>query len=571
MFAADVASYARLMSTDEVGTLRTLTAHRSVMDALIVQHGGRIANTAGDSVLAHFPSVVDAVECAIAVQDRLSGLNSGVPEDRLLRFRIGIHVGDVMVRGGDLLGDEVNVAARVQALADPGSVCISEDAYRQIAGKIHRAFEDWGEQQFKNIDRPVRVYAAGSAGVREIETKRLPLPEKPSIAVLPFANMSSDPEQEYLADGIVEEIISALSRVKAFFVISRNSTFAYKGRAVDPRQVSREVGVRYILDGSVRRSGNRLRIGAQLVDAATGAQVWTDRYDGEVSDIFALQDRVTEAVVGAIEPSITLSEIERARRKRPESLSAYDCVMRAFPAIWSQDTQTTEDGLRLAQKAMSLDPAYALPRALAGWCYAQRIAYLRTRDFEADRHNATVLARHAVDLDGTDPLVLTCAGAAYSITRNFELARSLIEKALSLDPNSAWAWNRSGWANVYTGQPDRAIEHFQRSTRLSPLDPMTFNVLFGVGVAHLHKGDYSQAVQWIEKSLREKPDAWWMNRVLSTAYFHAGQVDEARRAMATLLTRVPDLTVSKLLQSTPWNDFMREKISEAFRQMGLPD
>jgi adenylate cyclase len=307
------------------------------------------------------------------------------------------------------------------------------------------------------------------------------------------------------------------------------------------------------------------------VDAVTGAQVWTGRCDGEVSDIFDLQDRVTEAVVGAIEPRITLSEIERVRRKRPESLSAYDCVMRALPAIWCQDTQTTEDGLRLAEKAMSLDPAYALPRALAGWCYAQRIAYLRTRDFEEDRRNATVLARHAVDLDGTDPLVLTCAGAAYSITRNFELARSLIEKALTLDPNSAWAWNRSGWANVYTEQPDKAIEHFQRSIRLSPLDPMTFNVLLGIGVAHLLKGDDSEAVHWIEKSLREKPDAWWINRLLSTAYFHAGQVDQARRTLAALLARFPDLTVSKLLQSTPGSDSLREKIVEACRQMGLPE
>ncbi|HEX2137059.1 MAG TPA: adenylate/guanylate cyclase domain-containing protein [Microvirga sp.] len=570
ILAADVAGYSRLMGRDEVGTLQALTARREIMDRIIAEHRGRIANTAGDSVLAEFPSVVEAVQCAAIIQQRLADADAEVPADARLRFRIGIHVGDVIVKGGDLFGDDVNIAARLQSLAEPGGLWLSARAYEEIEGKLPLSFEDRGEQEVRNVGRRIRAYAlAGSfAGARE---RPLPLPEKPSIAVLPFTNMSGDPEQDYVADGIVEEIIAALSRVRGFFVVSRNSTFTYKGRAVDPRQVSREVGVRYVLEGSVRRSGQRLRIGAQLVDAASGTQVWSQRYDGESADVFDLQDRVTEAVVGAIEPRIALSEIERARRKRPDSLSAYDCVMRALPAIWSQDPETTEDGLRLAEAAMTLDPNYALPRALAAWCHAQRLAYLRTKNAGEDRSRAIALARDAVRLADDDPLVLTCAGAAYSITRELALAQALIEKALRLDPNLAWAWHRSGWINVYTREPDRALEHFRRAMRLSPVDPLMFNIYIGMGAAYLDKGEYDEAARWIEKGLREKPDAVWANRILAATYFHGGRIDEARRAFAALLEKFPDLTVSNLLERTPGSDVMRAKFAEAFRALGLPE
>jgi adenylate cyclase len=305
IFAADVAGYSRLMSQDEVGTLRTLTAHRQIMDRLIAEHGGRIANTAGDSVLAEFPSAVDAVQCAVAVQETIAEIAQDTPEDKRLLFRIGVHVGDVMVRGGDLLGDGVNVAARLESLAEPGSVYISDATHTYVRRSSILGFDDLGPQEMKNIDGPVRVYrvvslsSLGSTQAAE-RAKALPLPDRPSIAVLPFTNMSGDPDQDYLADGIVEEVLAALSRVRAFFVISRSSTFTYKGKAVDSRQVGRELGVRYILEGSVRRSGQRLRIMAQLIDATAGNHVWSDRYDGEVSDIFDLQDRVTEAVVGAV-------------------------------------------------------------------------------------------------------------------------------------------------------------------------------------------------------------------------------------------------------------------------------
>ena len=494
IFAADVAGYSRLMEQDEVGTLTTLTAHREIMDALISEHGGRIANTAGDSVLAEFPSAVDAVQCAFAVQEALSNAEQNVPDDRRLKFRIGLHVGDVITKGGDLFGDGVNIAARLQALAQAGGICLSGAVHDYVKKALPLSYSDLGLQSVKNIEEPIRAYAVSllppvPSRLREAigDPKALPLPDRPSIAVLPFTNMSGNPDQEFFADGIVEEITAALSQVRSFFVIARNSTFTYKGKAVDVRQVSRELGVRYVLEGSVRTAGNRLRIVAQLIDATDGSHLWADRYEGELTDIFDLQDRVTEAIVGAIEPTITLSEIERAKRKRPENLDAYECAMRALPAVWSQSPEVTMEGLRLAERATALDPSYPLPKALAAWCYAQRVAYMRTPNIAEDRARALRLAQEAASLDSNDPLVLTVLSAAYAVAGQFDRGLAAIEKALALDPNSAWAWLRSGWSNHYVGNTDRAIEHFQRAMRLSPLDPMRFNALFGIGASHFVK------------------------------------------------------------------------------------
>jgi adenylate cyclase len=487
-------------------------------------------------------------------------------------LRIGVNLGDIVAHPeGDLYGDGVNVAVRLEGIADPGGIVISAKVHDELQGKLALSFEDRGEQQVKNIARPVRVYALTGAAPSRSEPKALPLPDKPSIAVLPFANMSGDPDQGHVADGVVEEIIAALSRVRSFFVISRNSTFTYKGRSVDPRQVSRELGVRYVVEGSVRKSGRRLRIVAQLIDATTGNHVWGERYEGDASDIFDLQDRVTEAVVGALEPSITVNEIARARSKRPESLTAYDLVMRALPAIWSQDSETTQGGLRLAEQAIELDPSYALPRAVAAWCYAQRLSYLRTKNLSEDRAKAVTLAQEAARIDDNDPLVLTCAGAAYSIAREYPRAQALIQKALALDPNSAWAWHRSGWLHAYIREPDTAIQHFERAMRLSPLDPLTFNVFIGIGAAHFEKKEYDAAAGWIEKGLREKPDALWAYRLLSASYFYARRTDEARRTFAAFAETFPGLTVSSLLDPTPWSDSIKAKFGEAFRALGLPE
>jgi adenylate cyclase len=573
IFAADVAGYSRLMSQDEDTTLRSLTAHREIMDRFIAEHGGRIANTAGDSVLAEFPSAIDAVRCAVQVQEALASLDQEKPKERRLQFRIGIHVGDVVVRGSDLLGDGVNIAARLESLAEPGGICISAATHSYVRRMLRVGFDDLGPQEVKNIDEAVHVYRLRAPALppSDAEAKLLPIPDKPSIAVLPFTNMSGDPEQDCVADSMAEEIIAALSRFRSLFVIARNSTFTYKGKAVDVRQVSRELGVRYVLEGSVRRAGNRLRIIAQLIDATTASHLWSERYDGELADIFDLQDRGTEAIVGAIEPTITLSEIERAKRKRPDNLDAYDCVMRALPAVWSQDAETTAEGLRLVEQAMVLDPSYALPKALAAWCYAQRVTYMRTSHPAENKARAVKMAQEAASLDSHDPLVLTVLSVAYALVGQVDLGLTVIKNALALDPNSAWAWLRSGWLHNYARQPDTAIEHFHRAMRLSPLDPMRFNALIGIAAAFADKGLYDETVRWGEQALRERPDAVWFYRSLAAAYAHAGRLEDAKEAVAKLLEAFPGMTISEAVAAAPNAPAVNERIAEGLRKAGLPE
>src|SRR6476661_8181491 len=365
--AADIAGYSRLMGLDEVGTARALREHRKVTDALVAKHGGRLVKTTGDGVLLEFPSVVDAVECAVAVQAVMDQRNEGVPVDRRMLFRIGINLGDILIEGDDILGDGVNVAARLEGIAGPGSICISSSAYDQVRGKVAVEFTDLGEQRLKNIDRPVRVYAAKSRGhlgivapsvlpANAAAQRSLPLPDKPSIAVLPFQNMSGDPEQEYFADGLVEDIITALSRFKSLFVIARNSSFTYKGKAVDIKQVGRELGVRYVLEGSVRKAGSRLRITGQLIEASTGAHLWAEKIDGALEDVFDLQDRITVSVVGVIAPKIEQAEIERANQKPTDRLDSYDFYLRAV-ALYNERKYAA--ARPLFKKAFELDPQCA--------------------------------------------------------------------------------------------------------------------------------------------------------------------------------------------------------------------
>jgi adenylate cyclase len=393
------------------------------MDRLIAEFRGRIANTAGDSVLAEFPSVVDAVQCAVAVQERLTDANSGVAEDRAVSFRIGIHVGDVMIRGADLLGDGVNIAARVEQFADPGGVCISGKAYDEVEGKLPFAFRDRGEQQLKGIARPLRVFAVSAraaaidgeaGGITSTATaKPLSLPDKPSIAVLPFENMSGDPEQEYFADGVVEDLITALSRIRSFFVIARNSSFTYKGKAVDIRQVGRELGVRYVLEGSIRKAGHRVRITGQLIEAATGRHIWADKFDGALEDIFELQDRITESVVSAIEPTLTASEIDIATAKSSESLSAYDLYLRALPETYRLDREAYQRAEELLRQAVELDPKSA--DALAALTFVKsRFILNGWASLEDVKAEVLELARRAIHADPDHGVALANASWAYA-------------------------------------------------------------------------------------------------------------------------------------------------------------
>jgi adenylate cyclase len=398
-----------------------------------------------------------------------------------------------------------------------------------------------------------------------------PLPDKPSIAVLPFANLSADPSQDFLADGIVEAITAALSRIKSFFVVSRASAFAYKGQSVTVREIGRQLGVAYVLEGSIQRAGDRIRINVELVETEGAANVWTGRHDGTVEDIFDLQDRITEQVAGALQPSIRIAEIERSRRKRPEDLGAYDYAMRAMPHAWALDEAASATGLELLDRALQIDPDYPLALSLAAWCHAQRSVYNWAADLEESQALALALAERAAQLSRDDPLILAVLGAVHTFAHNLGTARVLLERAVAIDPNAAWAWSRLAWVEVYSGHPDQAIENFERALRLSPLDPMNFNNHIGIGSAHEIQGDYEQAVALYQRGLEEQPRARWLYRHLASALSGAGRMDEARRAYAQMLRVYPDLTAAKFRQAMVFSTDAVDRMVENLKALGLPD
>lgn len=578
IFAADVEGYSRLMGADEVGTLRDLTQRRDILDGLITSRRGRIANTAGDSVLAEFGSAVDAVQCAVEAQAALSEANVGLSPDRHINFRIGVHVGDIMVKGGDLFGDSVNIAARLQTMASAGGVCLSGVAYDQVRKVLPFAFADLGGQRVKNIDEPVRAFAlvaARAAGVTAFTKASvpLPMPDKPSIAVLPFQNMSGDPEQEYFADGMVEDIITGLSRSKSLFVIARNSSFTYKGKAVDIKQVGRELGVRYVLEGSVRKSGNRVRITGQLIDATAGTHLWADRFDSQIEDIFDLQDRVTGSVIGAIYPQLERAEIERAQRKPTESLKAYDYYLRALATFYRYTSKTGIEALELAKAANELDPEFALGYALAADCLSQRKVYGWSTDVAREMVEARELARRAIELGKDDPSVLAKAGFVLAyVVGEVEEGAAMLARAINLDPNLASARTWRGWTHIYLGEGDAAFEQFQIALRLSPLDRRIYSAQTGVAFAHFFGGRYEDAISWATVATRQQPNFVSAHRILTAALAMSGRFDEARQACLHALQIDPIQRISGIADRTP---FRRpadiELFAQAFRIAGMPE
>jgi adenylate cyclase len=576
IFAADVAGYSRLMGQDEVGTMRTLTAHREVMDRLIAQHRGRIANTAGDSVLAEFPSVVDAVECAVEVQEELREKNEGVPEERQLRFRIGVHVGDVMVRGGDLLGDGVNVAARLQALAEPGGVCVSGDVHQYARRSLALAFTDLGQQAIRHIAEGVRAYAVQSTGgcaalPQEASPKPLALPDIPSIAVLPFANLSGDPKEEYFADGVVEDIITALSRVKSFFVIDRNSSFTYKGRVVDVKQVGRELGVRYVLEGGIRKAGKRLRITGQLVEAATGHQLWADRFEGDVEETFELQDKITESVIGALEPSITAAEIARATAKPTDSLDAYELYLRALPHYYSWTIDGYREAQKLLSRAIEIDPSYARAKALSA--YAVTMLANAGWASKADPEAGIRLAREALAANRDDPATLRMSAHSLAyLAHEYDLALVALDRAIALNPNSAPVLGASGWVRSYIADTDTARDHFKRAIRLSPLDPEMSYLLGGLAICCLMVGEDAEGLAYARRAASQTTMHHTAPRALVAALVSTGHLDEARKVVQSMLRVTPTLTVGYLRKMWPYRDHrFRDKYLGALRNAGLPE
>ena len=491
VFAADVEGYSRLMGADEVGTLKGLTERRAILDRLIADHRGRIANTAGDSVLAEFGSAVDAVQCAVEAQAALAEANSSLAPDRRINFRIGVHVGDVMVRAGDLFGDGVNIAARLQTLAKPGGVCISGATYDQVRKVLPMTFTDLGAQQVKNIEEPIRAYQVGAhernargCVLRVLLTAESPppLPDKPSIAVLPFQNMSGDPEQEYFADGMVEEIITALSRFKWLFVIARNSSFTFKGKAVDIKEVGRRLGVRYVLEGSVRKASGKVRITGQLIDAVTGAHIWADRFERDLTDVFALQDEVTVAVVSAIQPKLLQTEIAMATRRRPENLTAYDFYLRAMQQYYLSTREGLAEAIRLAHRALELDPRFGLSRLwqVSVTCKTSFGAMLSILNSTARKQFG--LLRLALSVDDGDPDTLARAAVISAfMVGDSESEIEMADRAVALNPNSYLAWNSRGWVYRIAGLPEEAIRSFERAIRMSPVDPRLHLTFAGMG------------------------------------------------------------------------------------------
>lgn len=581
ILAADVVGYSRLMEQDEAGTLELLRSRRrDVLMPLVAQYGGRVFKLMGDGVFIEFTSVVNAVECAIELQKAMRAGNLGTPPDRHILLRIGINLGDVIVEGSDLYGDGVNLAARLESLADPGGICISGDVYRHVRSKLRLDFQDLGEQKVKNIAEPVHAYrvqtddaepaAAEAPGVdRPVATP----PMKPSIAVLPFANMSNDPEQEYFADGMVEDIITALSRFNQLFVIARNSSFTYKGRSVDVRQVAKELGVRYVLEGSVRKSGSRVRITGQLIDAATGVHLWADRFDGALEDVFDLQDKITDSVVGAIEPTLRKVEMERVRRRPAENLDAYDLYLRALPQVYAFRPNDNLAALELLEKAIELDPAYAPALAYAAWCHEQRLVRGWSPVGQDDVRTATALAHRAIAAGGGDAMALVTAGfVLVMVARDYDAGLDAARRALELNPGSGFVAMLSSAALVFGGDPEEALVHAERAMALSPLDPGFFMFLTIAGLAHFLNGRPEPALELAKKSASLYPDwdtTYW---VLVSAYVRLGRMAEARATLARLVSLSPGLTVSGARQRLPIrNPASLDLILDGFCKAGLPN
>ena len=579
--AADVAGYSRLMGLDEVGTARTLREHRVVTDALVAKHGGRLVKTTGDGVLLEFPSVVDAVECAVAVQAVMDQRNEGVPADRRMLFRIGINLGDILIEGDDILGDGVNIAARLEGIAEPGGICISSSAYEQVRGKVAVEFADLGEQRLKNIERLVRVYAAKSSGHLGVvgpsvmpshpETpKPLPLPDKPSIAVLPFENMSGDPEQEYFADGMVEEIITALSRFKWLFVIARNSSFTFKGTAVDIKEVGRRLGVHYVLEGSVRKAAGKVRITGQLIDAVTGAHIWADRFERDLTDIFALQDEVTVAVVSAIQPKMLQTEIEIATRRRPENLTAYDFYLRAMRPTYLGTREGLAEAIRLAHRALELDPRFGLAAGLASICHALNVTMGYSVDPQFDRNEAIRLLRLVLSIDDNDPETLANAAVVSAfMVGDCEREIEMADRAVALNPNSFDGWHCRGWVYRIAGLPEEAVRSFERAMRMSPLDPLLHRSLIGMGYAFIELRRFDDAIDVAKKALRQNPSHAAGYRCLASAFAHLGRDAEAREAVARVLEDDPAFTMTKYIGRGGQTN--AKLFIEGLRKAGLPE
>jgi adenylate cyclase len=541
---------------------------RELIEPSLSRHEGRLIKTTGDGALAEFASPLAATRCAVEIQDHLASGSSP------LRLRVGLNLGDVIVgQDGDLYGDGINIAVRLEGIADPGGILISEKVYDEVEGKLDAGFEDRGEQQLKNISRPVRAFAVRAAAYSAL-TERIsaapPLPDKPSIAVLPFENMSGDPEQEYFADGMVEEIITAFSRFKWLFVIARNSSFTFKGKAVDVKEVGRRLGVRYVLEGSVRKASGKVRITGQLIDASTGAHIWADRFERDLTDVFALQDEVTVAVVSAIQPKLLQTEIAMAARRRSENLTAYDFYLRALPQFYLSTREGIAEAERLAHRALELDPQFGLVAALAGLCHMQRVLWGYAIDPQFERKEAVRLFRLALSVDDGDPDTLAAAAAISAfMIGDYENEMELADRAVALNPNSFLAWGCRGQVYRIAGLPKEAVRSFEHAIRMSPVDPRLHLTFAGMGMAFIELRRFNEATVAAKKALRQNPSFPGPYRCLASAFAHLGREAEAREAAARMLEVDPGFTISAWIDRGGLSN--AKLLIEGLRKAGLPE
>jgi TolB-like protein/class 3 adenylate cyclase len=576
VLAADVAGYSRLMGRDEEGTLASLkTFRRSLIDPALARHQGRIVKTTGDGLLVEFASAVDAVRCAVEVQRAMHEKNGKVSQDIRIEFRIGIHVGDIIIDDDDIFGDGVNIAARLEGIAEPGGICISDDAQRQVRGKVDTVFDDMGSQNLKNIAEPMRTWRArldanAPSKAPADAVQPLALPDKPSIAVLPFQNMSGDPEQEYFADGMVEDIITALSRFKSLFVIARNSSFTYKGKAVDIKQVGRELGVRYVLEGSVRKAGNRVRITGQLIEAATGRHLWADKFDGALEDVFGLQDQVTTSVVGLIAPTLEQAEIERAKQKPTDRLDSYDFYLRG-KALANRMSSLAE-AREFFRKAFEQDPEFGAAYAMAAWTLLMQQSIHGMPLTIEMRTEAIRLAHLGSKVGSGDAFVLARSGHVLTyLGHEYDRGTSMVEQAVTLNPNLAVAWYCRGWVSLMCGEAEHAVESFERMIRLSPLDPLRVGAWNGSSFALFQLGRYEEGCVSATKSVQFGANVHTLGAYIMNAV-RTGRAVEASEAVAQLLKLQPGFRASYVSEAFPvrWPE-RRAEIEAALREAGLPD
>ena len=576
ILSADVKGYSRLMGADEEATLRTLQEYKEVMASSIQHHRGRIVGTAGDNVLAEFASVVDAVQCAVEIQQVLRAKNTLLPEDRRMDFRIGINLGDVIEEGDTIYGDGVNIAARVEGLAEAGGICISESAYQQIENKLPLRYDYLGEHEVKNIAKPVRVYRARieaeavtrrPSEVASKEKMAFPLPDKPSIAVLPFLNMSEDPKQEFFSDGMTEEIITALSKVPNLFVIARNSTFTYKGKPVNVKQVSEQLGVRYVLEGSVRKTGERVRITAQLIDALSSHHLWAERYDRDLKDIFGLQDEITMKIITALQVELTTGEMAGMIAKGTKNLDAFIKYLQASELMSRTNKERNAQAKKLLEEAIALDPEYSrLYMGLAMTHYFD-VWYGTTEVPDQSLARAIELAQKAISLDDSNAAAYAVLGLAYMMKRQYDKAIAECERAVSLDPNSAENMYRLGVALNYAARAAEAIPYLQNAIRLNPLPPAMYFVQ--LAVSYRDSGQYEKAIEASKKALQREPNTQFAYIHMAVSYIRLGLEKEARDAAAEILRINPKFSLERYAKIVPLTQPVADRILEDLKKAGL--